>query len=166
MSFKLSTICKIAAAIGSIVAFILLLMTQCCYVKGFPDFSYSGTCVIFGGRPPRVPSITAVPIALFSWIVLLIVILLLGALLVGEFLNINVVNDYGKYVMVGIAGLLIIVGILIFCTPLGVNDQIKKYFGDMEVLLYGGWIAAAILSFVSSLVCLAPLVLDFLGIEL
>ena len=156
MVFKLSTIGKIGAAFCSIIAFILLLTTSCCHMDNFISISFSGTSVLFGEPDILEPIATA----LTAWILLIAVIVALAIYLAAEFFEIDFITDLDLFVSTAISVLLISIGILILCVPSGVSAYFSQPF-----ILDSGWIVAVVLIFLSSIINIAPTILDLLGIK-
>ena len=158
MRIRIPTIAKGIVLAMTIVAFVLLLTTTGCIVNHpFLGITFSGVEMLFGGDGFHL-----VVVSLIAWIITIVVMVAMLVLLAAEFFEIDLINNFESYILIGISFLLIASGIMIICSPVDIKNQLGV---EGNYSLSGGWITVVVMLFTSGGICFGPLVCDFLGIK-
>ena len=149
----------------AVIAFVLMMITNAMTVSGIlGDYTVAGTTAIFGHKSTGLldPDLTAAPLALIAWILMLagLIIVLLGVVL--PLLKINALEKF--------SGILDIVALVCFALAgIFMFIVIPSFAGANSwnttdgVTIGAGWVIGGILAIVAGAFAILPAAAAFLG---
>lgn len=141
----------------AVIALILILSTPVATIKvGSSTLSTSGTYAIFGhkGGSPLDPDISLAWTGLLAFIFIVLATLAEVVVVVLPLLKVNALAKVEKFVHLGVALLLLVAGIFVFCTKGALSAANSNFFDDYTI--GAGFVIAGILLVLGSLTALVP----------
>ena len=159
----------IGSAFFVLLTFILMMASKALVNANSSSLDIEGTTAIFGKTTTSAlgTATTHAGVAdTFAWVFVLLSLLCLLALCVLQFVKLDLLKKFGKFALVGICALMVVAGILLFCTKAavgGANGWTVADMNDLGYKLTGGYVIAGISAILAGLLAGCPACLELLG---